>query len=399
MASASALAAKSTVSDDNSNNYYYSIVIVIVIVIVTQQQQHSIVDNTNASNTGATIRYAEHRRFFAVDDNNNNNNNNKKPRTRHRNPAETESISPTTTFTFGTNTNTNTNTNHPRRTPALRDDHDRRWNEMYQRLSHYKDRVGHANVPQHYNNSDSNDSDSNDGATTTTTTTTTAHLGKWLDKQRQLQTNGTLDPTRYRLLQDLGVAWDVRFWKWDTMFELLVRYHQKHGHANVPQQHREKDSAAADTVDDANNTDADSHADSDANLGAWLKDLRTRKMQGTLDPAREAKLEAIGVAWDMHSFRWNHMYQLLLQYQRRRQPKNNQRNPNTTTTHKQQQQPIVIKQNHKESGKNLGGWCSRQREAYKKGTLDLQRIQKLEEIGFTWTVPRRTTTSRKKKTT
>jgi len=110
----------------------------------------------------------------------------------------------------------------------LRDDHDRRWNEKCQRLSNYKDRVGHANVPQHYNND--NDSNSNDSATTTTITT--AHLGNWLDKQHQLQTNRTLDPTRYQLLQNLGVAWDVRFWKWDTMFELLVRYHQKHDHAN-----------------------------------------------------------------------------------------------------------------------------------------------------------------------
>ena len=37
-----------------------------------------------------------------------------------------------------------------------------------------------------------------------------------------------------------------------------------------------------------------------------------------------------------------------------------------------------------ESQGSLGRWVSRQREVYKKGTLSKERVQRLDNIGFSW---------------
>jgi len=37
-----------------------------------------------------------------------------------------------------------------------------------------------------------------------------------------------------------------------------------------------------------------------------------------------------------------------------------------------------------EEGENLGRWLGRQKEAHRKGELDPERFQKLDELGVEW---------------
>jgi len=122
-----------------------------------------------------------------------------------------------------------------------------------------------------------------------------------------------------------------------------VRYKQREGNCNVPSRHTE-----------------DGH-----NLGQWLKTQRQFKKKGTLDAAKEQKLDELGVVWNMLSQQWENMYTLLVKYKKR-------------------EGYCDVPLYHTENGKNLGTWLNTQRQYKKKGNLDAAKGQKLEAIGIVW---------------
>ena len=103
--------------------------------------------------------------------------------------------------------------------------------------------------------------------------------------------------------------------------------------------------------------------------GRWatgcIRSGRLRK-QGQLDQERIARLDAIGFTWDLRRERWDAMFAALDDFRR-------------ATGH------CDVPQSWAENRK-LGNWVMMQRTAYKAGRLDGQQLERLQAIGFRFSI-------------
>mmetsp|Transcript_27298 Transcript_27298/g.40299 ORF Transcript_27298/g.40299 Transcript_27298/m.40299 type:complete len:600 (-) Transcript_27298:42-1841(-) len=98
----------------------------------------------------------------------------------------------------------------------------KRWQANLDALAKFKNKFGHCNVPFNYFES--------------------PELGRWVKRQRfnyRLMQKGDTSKThiteeRIRVLEDLGMVWDLHEVQWQKMYKLLTEYHQANGHVNVP---------------------------------------------------------------------------------------------------------------------------------------------------------------------
>ena len=101
-------------------------------------------------------------------------------------------------------------------------------------------------------------------------------------------------------------------------------------------------------------------------LGRWQDTQKGNYKKGILSPDRIERLEKIGFTWEIHEEKFEKGFEETLLYKKRTD------NPNAPTIYKTAE------------GYQLGIWQSHQRKNYKAGKLSLGRIERLEEIGFTW---------------
>jgi hypothetical protein len=141
-----------------------------------------------------------------------------------------------------------------------------KWDIMYRALTQFKQREGHCNIShQHI--------ECLDGAVKD-------KLGAWLTNQRIYQGRGRLDAKKEKRLESLGVKWNKRHntteEHFDLNFDLLLAFKEREGHVRVPTKHQES----------AND-----------NLGAWLRNQRSRHRHGRLELDRQKWLEVAGITW------------------------------------------------------------------------------------------------------
>jgi Helicase associated domain len=202
------------------------------------------------------------------------------------------------------------------------------WEEGFRRLVDYVERHGDARVPFSYVVDDG------------------YKLGVWVDTQRQNRAKGKVDADRQRRLQDLpGWTWNTAVDAWENAFGQLLNYVERHGHARVPRSY---------TVDGYR-------------LGHWVNNQRHKRTIGTLDADRQRRLEDVpGWTWDPFADQWEEGFSRLLDYVKRN---GNARVPTSYTI----------------EGYKLGVWVQTQRRKHSKGTLDADRIRRLEELpGWIW---------------
>ena len=204
------------------------------------------------------------------------------------------------------------------------------WERKHGLLLAYKAREGHCDVPnQHQEQGDA--------------------LGGWLARQRTAYKRGTLEARRAAALDAAGVVWDVLGAAWERRHGLLLEFKAREEHCDVPQKHEEQGDA----------------------LGKWLARQRAAYKGGTLDSRRAAALEAAGVALTAtdHAAAWERMHGLLLAFKAR------------------EGHCEVPTEGHCEPGEQgdkLGGWLGWQRVAYKRGSLEEQRVTALDAAGVVW---------------
>jgi len=109
------------------------------------------------------------------------------------------------------------------------------WENNYRSLINFQQRGGHCYVPY---------SHKEDGM----------NLGAWLSDQKIGRRRGKLDGSLEKQLGNIGVVWDARSEQWEDTYRLLVKFQQREGHCNVPQNYKEDE----------------------MNLGNWLKHQRKR---------------------------------------------------------------------------------------------------------------------------
>jgi superfamily II DNA or RNA helicase len=164
-------------------------------------------------------------------------------------------------------------------------------------------------------------------------------LWVWVRSQRQDGISGLLSSARFQRLAEIGFNWDPRASKWDEMFNELLAYKSQYGDVNVPDEWP-------------------------TGLGAWVGKQRNAKRTNTLSQERFQRLSDVGLVWDANESRWEARYGELC-------------------TFKEKHGDVNIP--HDRSSE-LWRWVSTQRIFKKKGKLPVDKIQRLDEIGFVWDV-------------
>jgi superfamily II DNA or RNA helicase len=166
-------------------------------------------------------------------------------------------------------------------------------------------------------------------------------LGRWVARQRARQQK--LTRTQRLRLDRLGMIWNVHEYNWLRMYELLVQFKRREGHAHVPTRHLE----------------AGHH------LGKWLSQQRMKRT--SLSPEHRKLLEKLDVAWNKHDATWHATFELARIWARE---------------HGTWRMPY----NHTVSGMRLGAWVSSQAAKYRTGVLPDHRKRLLETLpGWTTT--------------
>ncbi|KAJ1457229.1 helicase associated domain-containing protein, partial [Pelagophyceae sp. CCMP2097] len=132
------------------------------------------------------------------------------------------------------------------------------WEEGFGHLQKYHADVGHCDVPQRFKV---------DGYP----------LGSWVQAQRPKKkgAQGGLKEDQFQRLEGLGFLWETREKGWEEGLQLLKIYNAEKGNVRVPGR----------------------YAIEGFNLGSWLHNLRSRKVEGKLSEDRSLALEGLGVTW------------------------------------------------------------------------------------------------------
>jgi hypothetical protein len=208
------------------------------------------------------------------------------------------------------------------------------WESTYKKLLTFADEFKHTSIP------------------VTTDDPELKELAGWVSRQRQSHRQKALDVQKITLLESLpGWSWKPHDESWDMYFQLLKDYQTEFGHALVSQSR---------TRDLFNGHD----------LATWVNSQRTRYKKGGLESDRILKLETIdGWSWDPLNDRWEYFYRLLIDY-------------SIEFGHAVVPQGTAAKPY---KGENLSRWVNKQRTNFHKGTLEKDRVAKLENVnGWKW---------------
>ena len=217
------------------------------------------------------------------------------------------------------------------------------WNERYEELKDFKDQQGHCNVPHKYQPNKA--------------------LGNWVQKQRQNyklmlegSKSGRMTEERVEKLENIGFEWNKKD-IWDMRLEELKLFKAQHGNCNVPMRRNKV-------------------------LGQWVITQRKnykRMLEGSksyMTEERVEKLENIGFEWTINKYVQKYTWDERLGQLKRYKAQNGHCNVSMRD----------------DRNKGLGIWVGTQRTEYKhmlegsKSALTEERVEKLENIGFEWTI-------------
>ena len=166
-------------------------------------------------------------------------------------------------------------------------------------------------------------------------------LGNWVSQQRKKKDK--LCAENIARMNSLGFIWDSLSFQWEEGFKRLLQFYEREGHCLVPAL----------------------HVENSYQLGQWVGSQRRRK--ALIEKSRVDRLNSIGFIWDPNAEQWEIGYKWLKQFYSR-------------------EGHCLVPQKHIENGYLLGSWVRNQRnnKRTKKKTLALERIDRLNEVGFIW---------------
>lgn len=173
-------------------------------------------------------------------------------------------------------------------------------------------------------------------------------IGDWAETCRRAWRAGKLDKERSQRLEALpGWSWNPQDDAWEYGFQRLVEYRQATGQPFPT---------------------AKFVAEDGYSLGAWCHGNRQKGRDGSIDPERARRLQALpGWCWDPIEAAWQKAFRRLEDYSRQH-------------GHESPTQSYVS-----EDGFKLGGWCGENRLAKRRGKLDPERARLLETVpGWSW---------------
>jgi hypothetical protein len=207
------------------------------------------------------------------------------------------------------------------------------WDSLFKALVKYKKEYGHANVPP----------DDRRHAT----------LAAWCRDVRALHRRKELGKDKIRKLKSLGFKWANRKTgpkaSWEERFSQLKDLLRQHrGMENLLHY-----AAAAESL--RSRSDEPSTLET---IVSWVDYQRVLRKHSKLDQDKIDRLTAVGLVWDAHQAAWDARYKQLVAY--------------TEHGTKPRDYSSYVK------------WEHRQRREYRLGTLNNDRIERLNAIGFRW---------------
>ena len=166
-------------------------------------------------------------------------------------------------------------------------------------------------------------------------------LGIWVDSQRQKKKNGILSQNNVSKLDSIGFEWSPNDTRWEEAFSMLCTFKKETGHCNVPSTYNEN-----------------------KQLAHWVIRQRTAYSKEALSKEYIDRLIHIGFVFEPDKAAWERMFSVLCNY-------------------KELKGDCNVPQNYVENPL-LGRWVTTQRVCYNNKKLSLDRIDKLNNIGFTW---------------
>ena len=181
-------------------------------------------------------------------------------------------------------------------------------------------------------------------------------VGQWLTSQRMARRQGRLSKERIAKLESLGISWKPHEDAWNERYEALCQFHTINGHCDAPRAYRP-----------------------DIGLAGWVTKQRSDQKRGKILPQRKARLDSLGFVWDPS---------------RRSEPskhrrQNGKRLP-SWDSFAEQLLAFKLKVGHCDvparfpENLALGRWLARQREKWRRGTLDAEKTSLLESAGVVW---------------
>ncbi|GAB3530803.1 hypothetical protein GCM10027443_12160 [Pontibacter brevis] len=137
---------------------------------------------------------------------------------------------------------------------SIRDVYDAQWENFFQQLVAYSRRHGHCRVPCKH-----------------------TKLASWIERQRLSKQKDQLPADRYKRLEEIGFTWscdDMKSRSWEERYEQLEEYKKNNGHCFVPTNYRENRS-----------------------LGIWVATQRRLEAKGTLQATKKRRLDQLGFVW------------------------------------------------------------------------------------------------------
>ena len=180
-------------------------------------------------------------------------------------------------------------------------------------------------------------------------------LGSWLVNQRRNYRLGKLSKERIKLLEDIGIVWNL-IKTFEESYQLALNYYNEHNNIDLPKNYYLEDGY---------------------NLGGFIYNQKILRRDNKISDERIKLLDKLGIDWSIKEVKkspgWDFMYKLATAYY------NHYKNLEV-------KREFVTKDGitMDSDGYNLRRWVSRQRVYYKNNKLSQEQIDKLEAIGMKW---------------
>ena len=179
-------------------------------------------------------------------------------------------------------------------------------------------------------------------------------LGVWIANLRTYRRVGSntksVTPEKIKLLNSIGMVWNVADVLWEQYYTAASKYYEEHGNLNVPSTY---------VTDDG------------IKLGGWISSVKSARLKNSknyqLSDEQIEALNRIGMDWrNALDIRWEENYNRAKAY---REAFGDLNIPPTFLT---------------EDGQKLGKWIREQRKRRRLGRITQEQIELLDQIGMNW---------------
>ena len=231
------------------------------------------------------------------------------------------------------------------------------WMDKYELAKAYYEHNNNLEIPYNFKTNNGYEYDENG-----------IKLGTWIHRQRKAykgRGNFKITEEQIRLLEEIGMIFDVYGAKWKEKYELAKAYYEYNNNLEIPRNFKTNNGYEYD--------------ENGINLGDWIHTNRKAyKGRGCSKITEEQirLLEEIGMIFDVYGANWKEKYELAKAYY---EYNNNLEIPKGFRTNNGYE--------YDENGINLGNWIRDKRQSYSgriNSKITEEQIRLLEEIGIIW---------------